>query len=139
MIIWKGTGVFNQIKMRSDAHVLKHTFNFEMQVQCVANTKQWCLIISKEIFIILTWRKLNMFQKFQKHLLYFSLWKYFKNYEKCILFHLKSPFSFSRYLNFSLKGTLMQIWKSPFIYIKTIPWKFRILNPKNCPVICPWR
>ena len=24
------------------------------------------------------------------------------------------------------------------VHIKTIPWKFRILNPKNSRVICPW-
>ena len=30
----------------------------------VAKTRQWCLIISKEIFIILVWRKLNMFNFF---------------------------------------------------------------------------
>ena len=40
-----------------------------------------------------------------------------------------------------LKGTLMQIWKSSLIFcvhMKTIPWKFRILIPKNSRVICPW-
>ena len=41
-----------------------------------------------------------------------------------------------------LKGTLMQIWKSPETYVcvhmKTILWKFLILNPKNSRVICLW-
>ena len=44
-------------------------------------------------------------------------------------------------LNSELKGTLMQIWKSPYMFvfiIKTIPWKFRFHNPKNSRVICPW-
>ena len=40
----------------------------------------------------------------------------------------------------SIKGTLMQIWESPYVYVHmiTIPWKFRILNPKNSRVICLW-
>ena len=36
-----------------------------------------------------------------------------------------------------IKGTLMQIWKSPCM--KTIPWKFSILIPNDFLVICPWR
>ena len=40
-----------------------------------------------------------------------------------------------------LKGTQMQIWKSTYmfylIHTKIIPWKFRILNPKNSRVIPP--
>ena len=39
------------------------------------------------------------------------------------------------------KGALIQIWKSPYMfrsYIKTIAWKFRILNPKNYRIISPW-
>ena len=37
-------------------------------------------------------------------------------------------------------GTLMQIWIFLYIgvHIKTVPWKFRILNPKNFRVIYPW-
>ena len=40
-----------------------------------------------------------------------------------------------------LKGTLMKIWKSPYIVsvdVKTTPWKFRIPNLKNFRVTCPW-
>ena len=40
-----------------------------------------------------------------------------------------------------LKGTLMEIWRSRYMvcfHMKTIPWKFCILNPKNSRVICPW-
>ena len=37
-----------------------------------------------------------------------------------------------------LKGTLMQISLNVCIHIKTIPWKFCNLNPKNSRVICPW-
>ena len=32
----------------------------------------------------------------------------------------------------------MKIFLYVCVYIKTIPWKFRILNPKNSRVICPW-
>ena len=40
-----------------------------------------------------------------------------------------------------VKGTLMEIWKSPymFVHIKTVPWKFGILNLKNSRVIPLWR
>ena len=34
----------------------------------------------------------------------------------------------------SIKGTLMQIWKSLHIFVS---WKFRILDPKNSRVIRP--
>ena len=40
-----------------------------------------------------------------------------------------------------LKGALMHIWKSPYkfvFFMKIMPWKFRILNPKNYQVIWPW-
>ena len=38
------------------------------------------------------------------------------------------------------KSTLMQIWKSPYMFVfpKTIPWNIRILTPKNTCVIYPW-
>ena len=42
---------------------------------------------------------------------------------------------------FTLKGTLIQISKSPymFVFIKnTILWKICILNPNSSWVICPW-
>ena len=43
----------------------------------------------------------------------------------------------------AINGTFIQISKSPYtlyvrVNIKTIPGKFRILNPKNSRVICPW-
>ena len=36
------------------------------------------------------------------------------------------------------KGVLMEIWKSLYMFIKIIPWKFRILNPDKSRVIYPW-
>ena len=39
-----------------------------------------------------------------------------------------------KYLRVFFKGTLMQIWKSPYMFefiYKTMLWKFRFLNPKN--------
>ena len=38
-----------------------------------------------------------------------------------------------RYTNADLKTSL-----DVCVYIKTIPWKFCILNPRNSRVICPW-
>ena len=38
-----------------------------------------------------------------------------------------------RYTNADLKISLYVC-----VHIKTIPWKFHILNPKNSWVICPW-
>ena len=41
----------------------------------------------------------------------------------------------------TVEGTLMQIWKSYHIFwvhIKTTPWKFRILIPKNSGVTYQW-
>ena len=43
----------------------------------------------------------------------------------------------SQSLNKTLKGTLMQIWKSAYVIV--FIWKqFRILNPKSSRVIDPW-
>ena len=42
---------------------------------------------------------------------------------------------------FELKGTLMQIWKIPYMLVcsyKINTWKFCIPNPKNSRIICLW-
>ena len=40
-----------------------------------------------------------------------------------------------------VRGTLMQIWKSLYMFVfvqNQYPENFHILNPKNSRVICPW-
>ena len=44
--------------------------------------------------------------------LYFTKRKYFKNYEKCLLFHLKSSFSFLIFCIFSLPSHIFQIQRA---------------------------
>ena len=42
---------------------------------------------------------------------------------------------------FELKGTLMQIWKTLYMFVcscKINTWKFCIPNPKNSRIICLW-
>ena len=48
----------------------------------------------------------------------------------CYILHVKKQFEALRYTNADLKISLYDC-----IYIKIIPWRFRILNPKSFPVI----
>ena len=66
-----------------------------------------------------------------------------------VSYKLKGHFMFSgdfdngltlkiEYLYVEDRGADLKISLYVCIHVKTIPWKFRILNPKNSRVIYPW-
>ena len=72
----------------------------------VTRTKQWCVIVSKEIFIILIWRNMNMFNFF------ISKWKrikssFFVKYAVILIWPFKKD-HFKMIVYFSLKRIKLQ-------------------------------
>ena len=72
---------------------------------------------------------------------------YFDNYVLEYLSNILSNHTSQTYVNnqsiccikLLFQGALTKIWKFHYmLYIKTIPWKFCNLKPKNSRVIYPW-
>ena len=106
-------------------HGQKMTYLFPREYQ----TKKYCL--HRQIFLNALSRKqfiINLSSMKHPH-----KWETIFKLRFKLYLNKNSPFL----KGWNLKGTLMQIWKSPYVcdHVKIIPWKFCILDPRNSQVI----